>query len=46
LVALEVLMTLTMKARQELSKVTAGQYRGARNKEKSRILDQFVGTTG
>ena len=39
-------MRLTMKARQELTKVTAGQYRGARKKEKSRILDQFVNSTG
>ena len=35
-----------MKARQEVSKTTAGQYRGANKKEKSRILDQFVSTTG
>jgi hypothetical protein len=46
LAALEVLMRLTMKARQELTKVTAGQYRGACKKEKTRILDQFVSTTG
>jgi hypothetical protein len=35
-----------MKARQEVTKTTAGQYRGAGKKEKSRILDQFVSTTG
>lgn len=35
-------MRLTMKARQEVTKTTAGQYRGAGKKEKSRILDQFV----
>ena len=39
-------MRLTMKARQEVTKATAGQYRGASKKEKSRILDQFVATTG
>jgi hypothetical protein len=39
-------MRLTMKARQEVTKATAGQYRGARKKEKSKILDQFIGTTG
>jgi hypothetical protein len=35
-----------MKARQEVTKATAGQYRGASKKEKGRILDQFVATTG
>jgi hypothetical protein len=35
-----------MKARQEVTTATAGQYRGASKKEKSRILDQFVATTG
>src|ERR1044071_2291131 len=45
LTALEVLMRLTMKARQEVSKATAGQYRGASKKEKSQILDQFIATT-
>jgi hypothetical protein len=35
-----------MKARQEVTKTTAGQYRGAGKKEKSRIVDQFVSTTG
>lgn len=35
-----------MKARQEVTKVTAGQYRGARKKEKSKILDQFIASTG
>jgi hypothetical protein len=39
-------MRLTMKARQEVTKATAGQYRGASKKEKGRILDQFVSTTG
>lgn len=39
-------MRLTMKARQEVTKATAGQYRGASKKEKSKILDQFVSTTG
>jgi len=35
-----------MKARQEVTKATAGQYRGASKKEKGRILDQFIATTG
>ncbi len=35
-------MRLTMKARQEVTKATAGQYRGASKKEKSKILDQFI----
>jgi hypothetical protein len=39
-------MRLTMKARQEVAKATAGQYRGARKKEKGKILDQFIATTG
>lgn len=39
-------MRLTMKARQEVTKATAAQYRGASKKEKSKILDQFVATTG
>ena len=39
-------MRLTMKARQEVSKATAGQYRGANKKEKGKILDQFIATTG
>lgn len=39
-------MRLTMKARQEVTRATAGQYRGASKKEKGRILDQFVSTTG
>ena len=39
-------MRLTMKARQEVTKTTAGQYRGAGKKEKSKILDHFVSTTG
>ena len=38
-------MRLTMKARQEVTKATAGQYRGASKKEKSKILDQFIATT-
>ncbi len=39
-------MRLTMKARQEVTNATAGQYRGASKKEKGRILDQFIATTG
>jgi len=39
-------MRLTMKARQEVTKASAGQYRGASKKEKSKILDQFIATTG
>lgn len=39
-------MRLTMKARQEVTQATAGQYRGASKKEKSKILDQFIATTG
>lgn len=39
-------MRLTMKARQEVTRATAGQYRGASKKEKSKILDQFIATTG
>ena len=39
-------MRLTMQARQEVTKATAGQYRGASKKEKSKILDQFIATTG
>jgi len=39
-------MRLTMKARQEVTKATAGQYRGASKKEKSKILDQFIAATG
>lgn len=39
-------MRLKMKARQEVTTVTAGQYRGAGKKEKGRILDQLVATTG
>lgn len=39
-------MRLTMKARQEVTTATAGQYRGASKKEKSKILDQFIATTG
>ena len=35
-----------MKARQEVTAVTAGQYRGASKKEKRVLLDQFVRTTG
>lgn len=39
-------MRLTMKARQEVTKATAGQYRGASKKEKGVILEQFIATTG
>src|SRR5947207_8551066 len=46
LMALEVRMRLTMKARQEATNATAGQYRGASKKEKGKILDQFIATTG
>ncbi|HEX7295096.1 MAG TPA: transposase family protein [Pyrinomonadaceae bacterium] len=35
-----------MKARQEVIGATAGQYRGASKKEKGKILDQFIATTG
>ena len=34
-------MRLKMKARQEVTAVTAGQYRGARKREKRVLLDQF-----
>src|SRR5215212_7475398 len=40
------MMRLTMKARQEVTKATAGQYRGASKKEKGKILDQSMATTG
>lgn len=43
---LEVKMRLKMKARQEVTVATAGQYRGAGKKEKGKILEQFVSTTG
>jgi hypothetical protein len=46
LTALEVMMRLTMKARQEVTRATAGQYRGASKKEKGKILDQFIAITG
>src|SRR6476659_8869192 len=39
-------MRLTMKARHEVIGATAGQYRGAGKKEKGKILDQFISTTG
>ena len=39
-------MRLKMKARQEVTAVTAGQYRGASKREKRELLDQFVSTTG
>jgi hypothetical protein len=39
-------MRLKMRARQEITLATAGQYRGASKKEKSQILEQFVKTTG
>lgn len=44
--ALEVMMRLTMKARQEVTKATARQYRGASKKEKVKILDQSIVTPG
>ena len=43
---LEVEMRLKMNARQEVTAVTAVQYRGASKKEKRVLLDQFVSTTG
>src|SRR5437762_842989 len=43
---LEVEMRLKMKARQEVTAVTAGQYRGASKKGKGVILEQFMSTTG
>jgi hypothetical protein len=43
---MEVEMRLKMKARQEVTAVTAGQYRGASKKEKRVLLDQLVSTTG
>lgn len=39
-------MRLKMKARQEVTKARAGEYRRAGKKEKGVILDQFVATTG
>ena len=39
-------MRLKMKARQEVTAVTAGQYRGASKKGKGVILEQFMSTTG
>ncbi|HYN25286.1 MAG TPA: hypothetical protein VES69_09610 [Pyrinomonadaceae bacterium] len=39
-------MRLRIKARQEVTTVTAGQHRGASKKEKRVLLDQFVSTTG
>jgi hypothetical protein len=35
-----------MKTRQEVTRATAGQYRGASKKEKCKILDQFIASTG
>ena len=39
-------MELSMKSRKELSLVTAGRYRKANRKGKTRILDEFVVATG
>lgn len=39
-------MRIGMKARQELTAATAGQYQRARKKEKGAILDQFIAATG
>lgn len=39
-------MRLTMRARQEVTKATASQYRDRSKKEKGKILDQFIATTG
>ena len=39
-------MELTLKERQKLTRITAKQYRKARKREKSQILDTFVTQTG
>jgi len=39
-------MELSLKDRQKLTKVTAKKYRLSAKKEKSRILDTFIGQTG
>ena len=39
-------MELTMKERQKLTRLTAKQYRKARKREKSKILDTFIDQTG
>lgn len=39
-------MRIGMKARQELTAATAGQYQRACKKEKSELLDQFIAATG
>src|SRR5438876_50937 len=40
------LMRMTMAARREVLRVTAGRYQRARKREKSKILDEFIETTG
>lgn len=39
-------MRIGMKARQELTAATAGQYQRSRKKDKTVILDQFIAATG
>jgi len=39
-------MRMTMAARREVLRVTAGRYQRARKREKSKILDEFIETTG
>jgi len=39
-------MELTLKERQKLTKITAKKYRLSTKKEKSKILDTFIGQTG
>ena len=39
-------MELSMQERKKLSKKIASRYRKAKKKEKSLILDEFVGYTG
>jgi uncharacterized UPF0146 family protein len=39
-------MRLTLKERQSLTRVIAGRYKRARKKEKIRILDEFLHSTG
>jgi len=39
-------MRLTMKERRRLAEATAGRYRKAGKKEKRKILDEFVASTG
>jgi len=39
-------MELTLKERQKLTKVTSKKYRVAKKKDKTKILDTFIGQTG